>query len=606
MRSPLGKSRENMDTLTDLLTARIRQLETILDLVGAYVYTKDLAGRYTYANKMVCELFGCPLEQVIGATDEEFFNLSISNELRSNDRRVLDQGEQIESEETDITLTGETYIFWTVKLPLYSPDGLIIGMCGVSTDITDRKKSEQAVHESEEKHRIMFMDSPDAYLIIRDGRFVDCNRASEAMLRTDRTRIIGRTPDSLSPEFQPDGKKSSQSAKEKIEEAFRNGSNTFEWVHRRLDGSDFFVEVSIAPMLLEGKQTLFTCWRDITERKQAEQALKESKRALEALSSTDGLTGIANRRRFDEALSLEYARHARSGAELSLIMLDIDHFKAFNDTYGHIAGDDCLRQIGRVIAESAARPADLAARYGGEEFACILPETDHIGAVIIAERMRRAIQTLGIPHKASETADCITASLGVVTMHCQTEGSFINLIAQADELLYLAKSRGRNRVEFIVPDNHALAATGKTHGSFVRMVWNDSFCCGNLLIDSQHEALFQLSNELLDAVLSGRPAADSEVLINRLLNNAGQHFRDEEEILATTDFPGLDQHVAEHAKLLTKGMELSQQFSASTLPIGNLFQFLAYDLVMLHMIGADREYYPFIHGTVQENHRSTW
>jgi diguanylate cyclase (GGDEF)-like protein len=166
------------------------------------------------------------------------------------------------------------------------------------------------------------------------------------------------------------------------------------------------------------KQTLFTSWRDITERKEAEKALEESKRALEAISITDGLTGIANRRRFDEALSQEYARHVRSGAELSLILLDIDHFKAFNDNYGHLAGDDCLRQIGRVIADCAARPADLAARYGGEEFACILPETDDTGAVIIAEQIRRGIQALAIPHKGSDAADCVTASLGVVTLQC--------------------------------------------------------------------------------------------------------------------------------------------------------------------------------------------
>ncbi len=593
-----------MDTLTDLLTAKIRQLETTLDHVGAYVYTKDMAGRYTYANKMVCDLFGCPLEHVIGAMDEEFFDLSVSNELRINDRRVLDQGEHIEAEETDITLTGETYIFWTVKLPLHGPDGSIVGMCGISTDITERKKVEAMVHESEEKHRILFMDSPDAYLIIRDGVFVDCNRASEIMLRGDRNQIVGHTPDSLSPEFQPDGKKSSQAAEEKIQEALQNGSNSFEWVHRRLDGSDFFVEVTIASMFLEGKQTLFTSWRDITERKQAEKALEESKRALEALSITDGLTGIANRRRFDEALSLEYARHVRSGAQLSLILLDIDHFKAFNDNYGHIAGDDCLRQISRVIAECAARPADLAARYGGEEFACILPETDHVGAVIIAERIRRAIQALAIPHKASGTADCITASLGVVTMHCQIEGSSISLIAQADELLYLAKSRGRNRVEFTVPDNYPLTATKKVHGNFVRMVWNDSFCCGNLLIDSQHQFLFHLCNELLEAVLSSHPTDDVILLISRLLKDVGQHFLDEEKVLAKATFPGMSQHAAEHARLLAKGVELSQQFSVSALPIGDLFQFLAYDLVMMHMLGADREYYPFIQGTVLENDRS--
>lgn len=566
-----------MDTLTDLLTAKIRQLETTLDLVGAYVFTKDMEGRYTYANKMMCDFFGCTLEQVIGATDEEFFDLSTSNELRSNDRRVLDQGERLEAEEIKVTKSGEARIYWSVKLPLHGPEGPVVGLCGVSTDVTEQKKINQAMHESEERHRILFMDSPDAYLIIRDGVFVDCNRATEAMLRGDRSQIIGRTPDALSPEFQPDGKRSSRLAQEKLEEALRNGSHSFVWVHRRLDGTDFFVEVNIAPMLLEGKKTLFTSWRDITERKQAEEALvrsemkfrtlfnfsrdavmllnedgffdcnracldmfgcatlqefctthpglvspplqpsgmdsfslanrniaiamntgshsfewvhqridngrlftaevllsameldgrtvfqatvrditerkqaekalEEYNRKLEALSTTDGLTGIANRRRFDEALSLEYARHARSGAELSLILLDIDHFKAFNDSYGHVAGDDCLRQIGRVIAGCTARPGDLAARYGGEEFACILPETDHVGAVIIAERIRRAIQALGITHKASNVADCVTASLGAATTHCQTEGSVTNFVAQADDLLYRAKSLGRNRVE---------------------------------------------------------------------------------------------------------------------------------------------------------------
>ncbi len=149
-----------------------------------------------------------------------------------------------------------------------------------NTSILQRKKIEQDLKDSEEKHRILFRDSPDAYLIIVDGVFVECNRATEVMLRGDRTRIIGKPPDLISPEFQPDGRKSSLAAEDKIKEALRTGSNTFEWVHRRLDGSDFFVDVSITSMVLDKKPALFTTWRDITERKSAE----EQKAKLETLN----------------------------------------------------------------------------------------------------------------------------------------------------------------------------------------------------------------------------------------------------------------------------------------------------------------------------------
>ncbi|MDP3643757.1 MAG: PAS domain S-box protein [Bacteroidota bacterium] len=153
----------------------------------------------------------------------------------------------------------------------------------LQAELTELKKAEQALLENEEKYSILFMDSPDSYLIISDGIFVDCNRAAEVMLRGDRTQIIGQAPDALSPEFQSDGRKSSESAKEKIAEAFLNGKNTFEWIHRRFDGSDFYVEVSIVAMMLKGKPTLFTTWRDITERRKAGEALKEREQLFRGL-----------------------------------------------------------------------------------------------------------------------------------------------------------------------------------------------------------------------------------------------------------------------------------------------------------------------------------
>ncbi|MDX8398900.1 MAG: diguanylate cyclase [Gallionellaceae bacterium] len=174
--------------------------------------------------------------------------------------------------------------------------------------------------------------------------------------------------------------------------------------------------------------------------------LKRAREQLTRLATTDGLTGLANRRCFDEVLEQEYIRHSRSGAELSLILLDIDHFKLFNDAYGHISGDDCLRQVAQVMGGVVVRAVDLAARYGGEEFVCVLPETSLDGAVAVAEKIRESIMSLCIPHRNSNIADIVTASFGVVVAKCVPGKSPLNVVAQADELLYAAKSSGRNRV----------------------------------------------------------------------------------------------------------------------------------------------------------------
>ncbi|WP_024328965.1 diguanylate cyclase [Thioalkalivibrio sp. ALR17-21] len=174
--------------------------------------------------------------------------------------------------------------------------------------------------------------------------------------------------------------------------------------------------------------------------------LKRARDQLTRMAVTDGLTGLANRRQFEETLERENARLARTGDALSVILMDIDYFKPFNDTLGHVRGDDCLREVSRVLDETISRPADLAARYGGEEFGCILPETALEDAAAVAERVREAIVELGVPHPASEVADHVTASLGVATLHCQPRQSALRVVARADEQLYRAKAEGRNRV----------------------------------------------------------------------------------------------------------------------------------------------------------------
>lgn len=167
---------------------------------------------------------------------------------------------------------------------------------------------------------------------------------------------------------------------------------------------------------------------------------------LAGLARKDFLTGLANRRLFDDRLALEIKRITRAGKLLSLIMLDVDHFKHYNDTYGHVMGDNCLRAVGEVLKDVAQRSSDLAARYGGEEFAVILPDIPHDGAMRLADTIRLAIELLDIRHSASATSQRVTASFGVVTVSLDKSSDSDGIVALADKQLYLAKEGGRNQV----------------------------------------------------------------------------------------------------------------------------------------------------------------
>ena len=174
--------------------------------------------------------------------------------------------------------------------------------------------------------------------------------------------------------------------------------------------------------------------------------LKAQTDALRMLASLDGLTGVPNRRIFDERLDAEWRACRRSGAPLSLLMVDVDHFKLYNDHYGHLDGDQCLKAIASALASCVERGRDMLARFGGEEFVCLLPDTDLEGAKHIAEKLRQAVEGLAIPHVESKTAATVTVSLGVATTAQCDALEPPDLLKVADEQLYLAKQSGRNRV----------------------------------------------------------------------------------------------------------------------------------------------------------------
>ncbi|MEA5618090.1 diguanylate cyclase [Cronbergia sp. UHCC 0137] len=176
------------------------------------------------------------------------------------------------------------------------------------------------------------------------------------------------------------------------------------------------------------------------------QQLQAANKELKNLASIDSLTQIANRRAFDEVLLKEWKRMEREQGFLSLIICDIDCFKAYNDTYGHPAGDECLKQVAQILNQSIQRPADLVARYGGEEFTLILPNTDPDGAVKFAEMIRNQVKEQSMANVCSQVSRYVTLSLGVATVIPNSEDSPESLIAKADEALYQAKQRGRDRV----------------------------------------------------------------------------------------------------------------------------------------------------------------
>ncbi len=212
----------------------------------------------------------------------------------------------------------------------------------------------------------------------------------------------------------------------------------------RKDGTHIWLENKVRVLdAHEGAISVIICTRDVTERKRLEDQLAE-------LALIDGLTGISNRRAFDQAIEREWKRTLRTGTPLSLLLIDVDNFKLFNDAYGHQVGDDCLRAIAGALRRTVRRPGDMVARYGGEEFTVLLPSADLPGATFVAEQLCKAIADLKIPHNGNLGAGCVvTISCGASTALARVGGTIRMpeaLLQAADTALYKAKSTGKNCV----------------------------------------------------------------------------------------------------------------------------------------------------------------
>jgi diguanylate cyclase (GGDEF)-like protein/PAS domain S-box-containing protein len=350
--------------------------------------------------------------------------------------------------------TGEALARWrsdaTADAIIVSIILATIGLLGffLVKELNNRAKDRAALAESEANFRLLAEYSSD--MVSRIGRDHVRRYTSPACIR-----LVGYTPEELTgrsaleladPEHRGEVEKAlNRLWSRKTQEVVLTYQGT------KKDGSKIWLESSLRMARDASAQPdgIVAVTRDITERKKLEGQLRE-------LSRTDGLTGIPNRRAFDDVLSMEWRRAMReSGASLSLFLIDIDHFKKFNDEYGHPAGDECLRLVASAIAATVQRPGDFAARFGGEEFALLLPNTDGKGAKLIAERVREAVAGLGIPHAGNPAGQGVTISLGIATMRSSGLGKEKPdagiLVMAADSALYEAKRRGRNRGHAAAP-----------------------------------------------------------------------------------------------------------------------------------------------------------
>lgn len=440
-----------------------RSLAAILDALpgGIAHYDRDLICRY--ANKAYRALYGFDEWDVVGAhvriiTGDTVFALNAPY------HRAVLRGEPQTFERALPRADGSASQILARYVPDFGPDGRVTGFYAMLNDVTPLKSVELALRQSRDELDSMLARSREvnaglemAEQVARIGHW-RVSLPDMALTWSEGVyRIHGVDPASFTPTveaaigfYHPDDREAVRTM------LLRTASDgePFDFVRRIVlaDGTTRHVQGRGARTGRDrgARSAIFGVFADVTDQCMVEKALRDDNVLLGAMAFLDGLTGIPNRRRFDEALDRAVRSSERNHEPLSVVLIDVDRFKTFNDRYGHMAGDDCLRAIAGALVSAGRRPHDLVARFGGEELAILLPATDKEGAREVAERALQAIRDLRIPHAGNEAGGgFVSASMGVATAMpsaCGGEATGAGLVAVADRVLYAAKRRGRNRM----------------------------------------------------------------------------------------------------------------------------------------------------------------
>lgn len=415
------------------LIAELRILRTAMDELSAFVYAKDLAGRYIFANRAMHALYRAAPGDILGADDTRFWDSAGAQAVWRNDRKVIDGGVRLETEEYLALPTQETHTYFSVKAPVRDARGRVTGVAGVSTDITHFKRLEA---ELREKNALLesVLENVDAsiYTKDRERRYTYANAKMAAVAGRTPEDLIGRVDEELvTPEVAADWRVLDDLVFETGETQSGEEISTSKDGERR-----HFWVVKIPQRDSRGEVvSLLGISTDFTE-------FYRLKEELARQATTDELTGIRNRRSLLETARREFSRTNRYGHPLSMLMIDIDYFKRINDGFGHDVGDKVLKAVADACRREL-RDSDSIGRLGGEEFGVLLPNTGSTGAAIVAERLRTRVDALRI---AGDWGEDIRPKVSV-GVACADNASRVEVVfKRADEAMYAAKAAGRNRV----------------------------------------------------------------------------------------------------------------------------------------------------------------
>ncbi len=436
---------------------RIAQLEAALDTAPVGLATLDLDFRYLEVNRLFATMYGKPADAFAGRTVAEALP-DWAAQIIPHLEECVQKGSRVECEiHLSSPATGRPAVFLRTCQPVRDAAGEMVGLSACVIDITARKQAEAEMRESEEHYRYSIELNPHIpWTCGPDGENFDISARWTALTGAKSGRItLADWAETPYPEDLPAVLAEWTRCREAVEPL------DVEYRVKCRDGQLRWIRARAAARLHESGAILgwYGMNEDIHDRREIDAALREKTRGLERateqlalLVREDHLTGLANRRHFDLTLEREMHSCWRTGKPLGLLMIDVDRFKAYNDTFGHVAGDSCLRRIAGALEQIIRHPGDLVARYGGEEFAIILPGATEEQAGEIAARALAAVVELGIEHPA-HTGGRVTISTGVVAalppehvLHAPAPQVASDLIRAGDLALYAAKKGGRNRV----------------------------------------------------------------------------------------------------------------------------------------------------------------